>query len=80
MTNTTTTGTTGSNTTGTVQLPNLPALSAQGWICPVCSRGVAPSATWCPCRPAPAPWTSPWTITYGTGTVLCGGSTAAVGC
>lgn len=33
----------------------------EGWICPVCGRGVAPWADYCPCQ-------SDWKITYGTGT------------
>ena len=33
----------------------------EGWICPVCGRGVAPWASSCPCQ-------SDWKITYGTGT------------
>lgn len=32
----------------------------EGWICPVCGRGVAPWASSCPCQ-------SDWKITYGTG-------------
>lgn len=33
----------------------------EGWICPVCGRGVAPWVDYCPCQ-------SDWKITYGTGT------------
>ena len=33
----------------------------EGWICPVCGRGVAPHMNWCPCQ-------SDWKITYGTST------------
>jgi hypothetical protein len=33
----------------------------EGWICPVCGRGVAPWASSCPCQ-------SDWKITYGTST------------
>ena len=33
----------------------------EGWICPVCGRGVAPWMSFCPCQ-------SNWKITYGTGT------------
>lgn len=33
----------------------------EGWICPVCGRGVAPWTSFCPCQ-------SDWKITYGTGT------------
>ena len=33
----------------------------KGWICPVCGRGVAPWADYCPCQ-------SDWKITYGTST------------
>lgn len=33
----------------------------EGWICPVCRRGVAPWVDCCPCQ-------SDWKITYGTGT------------
>lgn len=33
----------------------------EGWICPVCGRGVAPWIDVCPCQ-------SDWKITYGTGT------------
>ena len=33
----------------------------KGWICPVCGRGVAPWASFCPCQ-------SDWKITYGTST------------
>ena len=32
----------------------------EGWICPVCGRGVAPWVDYCPCQ-------SDWKITYGTG-------------
>jgi len=32
----------------------------EGWICPVCGRGVAPWVDACPCK-------SNWKITYGTG-------------
>ena len=33
----------------------------EGWICPVCGRGVAPWMSFCPCQ-------GDWKITYGTGT------------
>lgn len=33
----------------------------EGWICPVCGRGVAPWTSFCPCQ-------SDFRITYGTGT------------
>ena len=33
----------------------------EGWICPVCGRGVAPWMDYCPCQ-------SDWKITYGTST------------
>lgn len=33
----------------------------EGWICPVCGRGVAPWTSFCPCQ-------SDWKITYGTST------------
>ena len=33
----------------------------EGWICPVCGRGVAPWVDYCPCQ-------SDWKITYGTST------------
>lgn len=33
----------------------------EGWICPVCGRGLAPWTSFCPCQ-------SDWKITYGTGT------------
>ena len=33
----------------------------EGWICPVCGRGVAPWVNMCPCQ-------SDWKITYGTST------------
>lgn len=33
----------------------------EGWICPVCGRGVAPWTSFCPCQ-------SDFKITYGTGT------------
>jgi primosomal protein N' len=33
----------------------------EGWICPVCGRGVSPWVDFCPCQ-------SDWKITYGTGT------------
>ena len=33
----------------------------EGWICPVCGRGVAPWVDYCPCQ-------SDWKITYETGT------------
>ncbi len=33
----------------------------KGWICPVCGRGVAPWANYCPCQ-------ADWKITYGTST------------
>lgn len=33
----------------------------EGWICPVCGRGVAPWVDYCSCQ-------SDWKITYGTGT------------
>jgi hypothetical protein len=33
----------------------------EGWICPVCGRGVAPWVDMCPCQ-------SDWKITYGTST------------
>ena len=33
----------------------------EGWICPVCGRGMAPWVDYCPCQ-------SDWKITYGTGT------------
>ena len=40
----------------------LPGVGKQeGWICPVCGRGVAPWMNYCPCQ-------SDWKITYGTGT------------
>lgn len=35
----------------------------EGWICPVCGRGVAPWMSFCPCQ-------SDWKITYGTATSL----------
>lgn len=35
----------------------------KGWICPVCGRGVAPWANYCPCQ-------SDWKITYGTSTTI----------
>lgn len=35
--------------------PFVPPLTAQprviGWICPNCGRGLAPSTSYCPCRP-----------------------------
>jgi hypothetical protein len=34
----------------------------EGWICPVCGRGVAPHMNWCPCQG------SGMKITYGTST------------
>ena len=39
----------------------------EGWICPVCGRGVAPWADYCPCQ-------GNWEITYGTGIslIVCG--------
>jgi predicted RNA-binding Zn-ribbon protein involved in translation (DUF1610 family) len=37
----------------------------EGWICPVCGRGVAPWVDYCPCQ-------SDWKITYGTGTNING--------
>lgn len=37
----------------------------EGWICPVCGRGVSPWVDYCPCQ-------SDWKITYGTGTSLNG--------
>ena len=40
----------------------LPGVGKQeGWICPVCGRGVAPWTSFCPCQ-------SDWKITYGTST------------
>ena len=33
----------------------------EGWICPVCGRGVSPWVDYCPCQ-------SDWKITYGTST------------
>lgn len=33
----------------------------EGWICPVCGRGLSPWTSFCPCQ-------SDWKITYGTGT------------
>lgn len=40
----------------------LPGFGKQeGWICPVCGRGLSPWTSFCPCQ-------SDWTITYGTGT------------
>ena len=33
----------------------------EGWICPVCGRGLAPWTSFCPCQ-------SDWKITYGTST------------
>jgi hypothetical protein len=33
----------------------------EGWICPVCGRGLAPWVSFCPCQ-------SDWKITYGTST------------
>lgn len=33
----------------------------EGWICPVCGRGVAPWVSYCPCQ-------SDWKIAYGTST------------
>lgn len=33
----------------------------EGWICPVCGRGIAPWMSFCPCQ-------SDWKITYGTET------------
>jgi len=33
----------------------------EGWICPVCGRGVAPWVDYCPCQ-------GEWKITYGTTT------------
>lgn len=33
----------------------------EGWICPVCGRGVAPWMSFCPCQ-------GDWKITYGRGT------------
>lgn len=35
----------------------------EGWICPVCGRGVAPWVNACPCQ-------SEWKITYGTSTYV----------
>ena len=35
----------------------------EGWICPVCGRGVAPWVDCCPCQ-------GNWEITYGTGISL----------
>lgn len=35
----------------------------EGWICPVCGRGVAPWVDVCPCQ-------SDWKITYGTATSI----------
>jgi hypothetical protein len=35
----------------------------EGWICPVCGRGVAPWVGVCPCQ-------SDWKITYGTATSI----------
>jgi hypothetical protein len=35
----------------------------EGWICPVCGRGLAPWVDYCPCQ-------SDWKITYGTATSL----------
>ena len=37
----------------------------EGWICPVCGRGVAPWVDYCPCQ-------SDWKITYGTSTNING--------
>lgn len=39
----------------------------EGWICPVCGRGVAPWVDYCPCQ-------SDWKITYGTVTSLNDGN------
>jgi len=38
-----------------------------GWVCPVCNRGVAPSASFCPCVSTPIPtWpTAPYVIGPG---------------
>lgn len=39
----------------------LPGVGKQeGWICPVCGRGLSPWTSFCPCQ-------SDWKITYGTG-------------
>lgn len=32
----------------------LPSLS-NGWLCPACGRGNAPTSATCPCKPFPAP-------------------------
>lgn len=40
----------------------LPSFGKQeGWICPVCGRGLSPWVDYCPCQ-------SDWKITYGTST------------
>ena len=35
----------------------------EGWICPVCGRGVAPWVDYCPCQ-------IDWKVTYGTSTYV----------
>jgi predicted RNA-binding Zn-ribbon protein involved in translation (DUF1610 family) len=46
-------------------LPLHQGFGEQGWICPVCGRGLAPWVDYCPCQ-------SDWKITYGTGASVNG--------